>query len=78
MLTIIGNHVIYAIAIIVKIILLATISLLGRIKIKIRSYSYNCYLNYILPNLVIVASKLDIVTSSNSSLSYSAQVELIL
>ena len=53
-------------------ILLATISLLERIKIKTRSYSYNYYLNYILPNLVIVASKLDTIISSRSSLSYSA------
>ena len=69
---------IYAIAIIATMILLAAISLLERIKMKTRSYSYDCYLNCILPDLVMVASESDIVISGRSSLSCSARVEPIL
>lgn len=60
-----------------KMILLAATSLSERIKMKTRSCSYDSYFNCILPDLVMVASESDTVTSGRSSLSCSARVEPI-
>jgi len=77
LLTAIGNRVTYATAIIAEMFLLAATSLSERIKMETRSCSYDYYLNCILPDLVMVASELDTVTSGRSSLSCSARVEPI-